>query len=204
MKFTLYRIDPEYCDYLRAHDEKVPINHGDKKRRPFIGVVLEVNQFKYFAPLTSPKPKHQTMNNAIDFIKIAGGTLGAININYMIPVPEQCLTAADLAIRDEDTEATVKYKRMMHQQIDWCKRNRPTITNRAEKLYRLITSGKATDKLRLRCCDYATDELYCLAYRDGIKDIDFQRAVNLFLADAQAAVEREVYATMQDVFGKDE
>lgn len=41
---------------------------------------------KYFAPLSSFKPKHKWLSETVDFIKI--GDMAVININNMIPVPE--------------------------------------------------------------------------------------------------------------------
>ena len=50
------RLDTEYCNYLRKFDNKVPYNYNEKELRPFVGVLFEVNDCKYFAPLSSPKP----------------------------------------------------------------------------------------------------------------------------------------------------
>ena len=76
----LVKLNSKYCDYLRQFDKKVPYNYDKKELRPFIGVLFEVNDFKYFAPLSSPKIKHRTMKTTLDFLKIANGTLGAILI----------------------------------------------------------------------------------------------------------------------------
>lgn len=50
----LVRLDSQYCNYLRQFDKKVPYNYDKKELRPFIGVLFEVNECKYFAPLSSP------------------------------------------------------------------------------------------------------------------------------------------------------
>ncbi|MCR5388003.1 MAG: type III toxin-antitoxin system ToxN/AbiQ family toxin, partial [Lachnospiraceae bacterium] len=42
----------------------------DKVGRKYIGIVLEINSFKYFAPLSSFKSKHKKMDEGVDFIKI--------------------------------------------------------------------------------------------------------------------------------------
>ena len=59
--------------------------------RPFVGVLLEINKCKYFAPLSSPKPKHIKMKNQVDFYKIDSGKLGAINLNNMEKMEELSL-----------------------------------------------------------------------------------------------------------------
>ena len=63
MKFSFYRADALYCDYLRKSDPCVPYTMDQKEARPFIGIVLTLNDYDYYAPLTSPKPKHLHMNH---------------------------------------------------------------------------------------------------------------------------------------------
>lgn len=60
MKDTLsiVRLSTNYCDFLRKYDNKVPYNYGNKELRPFVGVLFKLNEFMYFAPLSSPKLKH--------------------------------------------------------------------------------------------------------------------------------------------------
>lgn len=70
MSFTFYRVDEKYCDFLRKNDTRVPNFAADKSTRPFVGIVLSINGYNYYAPLTSPKSKHINMKNQVDFIKI--------------------------------------------------------------------------------------------------------------------------------------
>ena len=63
MKF--YNIKDDYIHYLRQFDSKVAENKGES--RPYVGIMLEVNGTKYYAPFSSPKPKHQHMKNTKDF-----------------------------------------------------------------------------------------------------------------------------------------
>ena len=69
MTFKLVRINYKYCDYLRKFDSRVPYNKGTKELRPFVGVLFKIDSKEYFAPLSSPKPKHLKMKNTIDFLK---------------------------------------------------------------------------------------------------------------------------------------
>lgn len=68
----IYNVLQRYYNYIRRYDDKVPHLVGDKAGRPFIGIVLEINDSLYFAPLTSPKIKHLHMRNSVDFTKIDG------------------------------------------------------------------------------------------------------------------------------------
>ena len=94
--FKIVKIDSKYCDYLRQYDNKVSYNAGIKNLRPFIGVLFRIDKCEYFAPLSSPKPKHKKLKNTLDLIKIDEGNLGVINFNNMIPVTSNNYTLFDL------------------------------------------------------------------------------------------------------------
>ena len=127
-----------------------------KEARPFIGIVLTLNDYDYYAPLTSPKPKHLHMKNQVDFLKINGGVWGAINFNNMIPIHSDQLEHIDIRILPTDDKATVDYKNLLANQLSWCNTsaNAASIIQKAEKLYRIITSKTARPQLAKRCCDF--------------------------------------------------
>ena len=90
----------KYIKYLRKFDKIVPYNKAHT--RPYIGVVYKYNGVNYFAPLSSPKPKHITMNEiALDISKINDGIWGIVNLNNMIPTPTFCLTEVLPQVKDE-------------------------------------------------------------------------------------------------------
>lgn len=60
-----------------------------------LGFYLLLKGKEYIAPLGSLKPKHLTMKNNIDFIKIDNGKLGVINLNNMIPVNKNVMIMED-------------------------------------------------------------------------------------------------------------
>ena len=66
----IYEVNPRYVKYLSAYQEHIFFSEGDKSSRKYIGIVLEINGLKYFAPLSSFKPKHKKMSEGVDFIKI--------------------------------------------------------------------------------------------------------------------------------------
>lgn len=59
--FEIVIIDSNYCSFLRKYDNRVCYNAGSKKLRPFIGVLFKVKNNEYYAPLSSPKPKHSEL-----------------------------------------------------------------------------------------------------------------------------------------------
>lgn len=173
----LYTIDSTFTEDLRLNvDSKVPITAGVKGRRPFLGVVIEVNCHKYYIPLTSPKPKHSNMRDSAAFMQIDSGRLGGLNINNMIPVIDKFLKKCDLAITAKDSYDDKRYKVLLQNQKEWCNKNinAATIKDKAEYLYNLIANADAEVrklknkninpqnlvKLIKRCCNYIKLEEY--------------------------------------------
>jgi len=61
-RLILVKINSDYCDFLRTFDKRVPYNYDKKLNRPFVGVLFRVDNYHYFAPLSSPKRKHLKMH----------------------------------------------------------------------------------------------------------------------------------------------
>ncbi len=164
MSFSFYTVETAYCDYLRKADSRVPYTMDQKVIRPFVGIVFLVGCFQYYAPLTSPKPKHLHMKNQVDFLKIKEGEWGAINFNNMIPVQPTYLKKVEIRILETDSKADMDYKNLLSNQLSWCNSHRDIILRQAEKLYRMITSGKAWENLEKRCCNFSLDEKLCMEF----------------------------------------
>ncbi len=162
MRLKLYTVNKEYCEFLRKYDNRVPIVNGKKEGRPFVGILICVNNKNYFAPLTSPKKKHLLMRETQDFIKIKNGELGAINLNNMIPIP-----TSELKIIDINNVQDNQYKKLLIKQISWCNSSRNKITRRAYSLYRNVKYNNVTQKLQERCCDFDLLEKACYTYMNN-------------------------------------
>lgn len=87
----IYEINKEYIKYLSLYQPHLFFDEGARK---YIGIILCINNYKYFAPLSSFKPKHKNMAEGVDFIKIKD--YAVININNMIPVPDGLYTLIDV------------------------------------------------------------------------------------------------------------
>ena len=159
MRLKFYTANINYCDFLRLSDPCVPHVHDTKNTRPFVGIILSVGEFNYFAPLSSPKPKFAKMKNQINFLKINEGIWGAINLNNMIPIHPNCLTEVNMEIFTTDSKSDVDYKNLLSNQLSWCNSNRIDIQTRAMKLYKTIIEGLGWESLTNRCCDFLKDEV---------------------------------------------
>lgn len=151
-KLKFYTVTEEYMTYLKKYDEKVMDNRGVKNKRPYIGVLFEIDRKKYLAPLSSPKPKHLTMKNSLDFVKINQGKFGVINLNNMFPVIEEVIIEKNINLEEDN-----KYKELLVNQLDWCNKmeNRDNIYRKAEKLYKEILNKKEQSRFWNRCCDFS-------------------------------------------------
>ncbi len=162
-KLRIVRVDSDYCDYLRKFDNKVAYNKNEKELRPFIGILFEINECEYFAPLSSPKPKHKNMKNTIDFLKIKNGELGAVNFNNMIPVKKKNYLLIDLN-KQVLTENELKYQKLLINQLEWLNENYAQIKAKSLKLYNLYNSDKIPGNIKLRCCNFKLLEEKCIEY----------------------------------------
>lgn len=159
-KFHLYHIDMKYIrDLSRVDDHVMSVSpQTGKESRPFVGVVVICNARKYCIPLTSPKAKHLNMKNDKDFSKMydkRNRLIGCLNFNNMIPVDDTVLIRIDMKNRDGDSARDIAYKALLNDQLDWCNGNFDAITEKAGKLYRIVT--ETPDKMKnltKRCCDF--------------------------------------------------
>lgn len=149
MKF--YHIKDDFIAYLRQFDSHVSENKNET--RPYVGVVLQIENTKYYAPLSSPKPKHEKMKNGKDFRKINKGIYGAINFNNMIPVLDSVLIQIDIA-----NISDVKYRRLLQNQYNYIKADRNGILRTAQNLRQMlfedeINLSEYEKTIKQRCCN---------------------------------------------------
>lgn len=160
---NIYNVKDGYIKFLRNYDSQVSENKHES--RPYIGVVLEICGIKYYAPFTSPKAKHKTMKNGKDFRKIANGTLGAINFNNMIPVPDDALI-----LKDIDNESDEQYKRLLQNQYKEIKNDWAQIEKTATNLRNLVVTDDSKlsnyeKQIKARCCKLSLLESVCQNWR---------------------------------------
>ena len=90
-KLKWYIADKEYINYLKKFDDKVEnINYKDRLK-PYLGILININNMNYYVPISSAKEKHYKMNENIDFIKIMKQErlLGVLNLNNMVPIADE-------------------------------------------------------------------------------------------------------------------
>ena len=125
---------------------------------PTDSIILEIEGFKYFAPLSSFKPKHKRLCDTDDFIKI--GVYAVINLNNMFPAPLNiCKPVLISDIKNEH------YKNLIRAEYRIIKQKAEQIISNARVVYnhKLINDGKS--KLSQRCNNFKLLEEKCREYK---------------------------------------
>ncbi len=146
-KLNFYIVSDRYIKYLSQYDNHIAYNKN--QTRPYIGVIIQVKEYNYFAPLFSPKPKHKTYKDNLSFFKITNiktkNELGIIRFTDMIPVPENEIQLLDIKKR------AYGYKRLLSEQYSIINNtnNKQKIINKAETIYSIVTDEKNKGKKAL-------------------------------------------------------
>ena len=128
-----------------------------KSSRPFVGLIIILGKRQYCVPLSSPKEKHKTMKNGLDFHRILDSDrklIGVLDFNNMIPVRDDVVQKIQIRISKSDSPATKHYKDMMSDQLTFCRQNHEVIINKANKLYRMVQQKKAGAIVKRRCLNW--------------------------------------------------
>ena len=132
----LYTIDTAYIDYLKKFQPHIWENVENNRLRPYVGVVLSIGKHIYYAPLSSPKPKHQKMCDRLDFIRLEhkGALIAVINLNNMIPVADELVTKIDIK-----NLADMRYKDLLNVEMIDIRRKQAVILRNANSIYNKVT-----------------------------------------------------------------
>lgn len=159
MTIKLYEVNPNYINYLVPYAAHLFHNKqpGQYNARKYIGVVLVINDMKYFAPLSSFKSKHEKMKNGLDFLKV--GNYAVININNMFPVPDGEYTYIDIPkVKNQ------QYRKLLSTEYRIIRKMQDKIRKHAAEVYKhKINYGYAT-ALSKRCNDFLLLEEKCRQY----------------------------------------
>lgn len=159
-KLNFYIIDDNYINYLSQYDKHIAYNKNQK--RPYIGVVVVIEEHYYFAPLFSPKQKHKTYKNNLTFFKIVNiktkKELGIIRFSDMIPVPKECVYLLELKNK------SYGYKRLLSEQYSYInmQKNKQKIFDKSEKLYNIVTKSSNSKVVKFYkdlSCDFKLLEI---------------------------------------------
>lgn len=159
-KLEIYEIDEKYIKYLSTFEQHLFRNKKANQQfsRKYIGIVLEINGFDYFAPLSSFKSKHKQLSESKDFIKI--GTYAVINLNNMFPCHKQLCTKVVIGNLHD-----VHYKSLVRSEYRIIRQKTELILQNAKVVYEHKIKNGDKSKLSKRCNDFKLLEAKCAEYK---------------------------------------
>ena len=156
----LYEINVNYITYLSTYAPHLFQNKkaGQRNERKYIGIVFQINNLDYFAPLSSFKDKHKLMKEGLDFIKIKD--YAVINLNNMFPVPPSEVKYVDIR-----NERDPHYRALLLAEYRFIKSIQEKIRKNAQNVYKLKLKDGNNSALGKRCNDFLLLEKACENYK---------------------------------------
>lgn len=153
----LYYVSDKYINYLGKHIKNVYSNKEDIRIhfRKYLGVIFEIENFKYYIPLSSEKDTDYLQDKNGNFILDEDGNkiirkdiipiirirdkdtngvnkvIATLRISNMIPVPD-----SEIELYDADAESDIKYKELVLKEIIFIRKNSKKIFKYANLLYK--------------------------------------------------------------------
>ncbi|MCI8486340.1 MAG: type III toxin-antitoxin system ToxN/AbiQ family toxin, partial [Clostridia bacterium] len=136
-----YSISDNYIKYLRKFDDKIYDNKEEIRthERKYLGIVLTVNEFNYYIPMSSPKKsdyldfdKKIIRNDTKTIIRIHDNNrlYGTLRISNMIPVPITELEPYIISNEDD-----LKYREVILGELRYINNNSDRIVKYVKTVY---------------------------------------------------------------------
>ena len=176
-EFKLYSVSDEYVEWLRKDYPNVYSNKIDSRThtRKYLGVVLQIEQYKYYIPMSSPKESDYQIagenkvikKSIVPIIRIVVKNVngvkelkGTLRVSHMIPVPE-----SELQLYDLDNEMDSTYKDLVQNEMIFIRKNREKIINNAKLMYKQKKANDITAGYVKSALDYQALERLCDLYK---------------------------------------
>lgn len=175
-----YTVDANYLKYLHDKDSEV-YYHLDYKEsyKPFVGIIVGIENYKYMIPLSSAKEKHKKWSNSsnshfliyefvdenitfdksiykspVDGKKIH--ILAVLDIKKMIPVIDGVYTRINFS------ELPSQYSVLFQKEYEFCLSIKEKILKKAQKLY---LKQKTSNKVLFSHCNFSILEKASREYK---------------------------------------
>lgn len=169
----IYSVSDRYIDFLRERNPNIYSNKEGHRThtRKYIGVVLQMKEFCYYIPLSSPKQSDYQVagknlvikKSIVPIIRIVVKNSrgikelkGTLRISHMIPVPE-----SELELYDVDGEKDETYKDLVQNEVIFIRRNKEKIEKNANLLYRQKQKNDTEIGYVKSALDYKRLERFC-------------------------------------------
>ena len=164
-KLAFYSINIDYLEFLHQKDSEVYYNSSYRNSlKPFLGIIIGIDDFNYFIPLTSAKEKHsrmklRTREHLLVYEKEPKSRerdhwvyrecnedsnyhiFGMLDIKKMIPVPEGLYQKINFDDFDK------YYAALLNKEFNFCLEKRRAISKLASNLHKQqLKKGKPLAK----------------------------------------------------------
>ena len=140
-----YDIDSNYVDYLRSIDKQIPNINYDSNNKFVCGVVFQIGNIKYYAPVSHMNKQQRTNLLIYDGNK----PISSIRFSFMLPAFEDVLTEKDF---DDILQTDSDYYRLLVKEYDYCKEHEYDILEKARAVYKI--GCNKNHKFNYACCDF--------------------------------------------------
>ena len=141
-----YDIDENYVKYLQSIDTQIPNISYTTNNKFICGVVLNINNFNYYAPISS-NPQLQRTNLPI-FDKHSK-IIATIRFCFMFPASLSVLTEKNFkSINSVDS----KYADLLAVEYNYCLSNESKILTKAKSVYEI--GCNKNHRFNYTCCDF--------------------------------------------------
>lgn len=145
-KLKFYEVSKDYLNFLRKYDPKVPNQDYKKNKKFFCGIVLKINGYNYFVPVS-----HFTTPQYTNYIiKKDKKSISSLRFCFMIPVPND---DSILTYKDFSNETNINYVKLLDIELTECRNNVEEIKKIALKTYKIGCNDK--HPLNKTCCSFS-------------------------------------------------
>ena len=183
-KFKLYSVSDRYISYLREKFSNVYSNKMDTRihTRKYLGVVLQVGEYHYYIPMSSPKQTDYQIAGDNMVIKksivpimrvVVKNTKGekelkaTLRLSHMIPVP-----ASELELYALDDESDKAYKDLVQNEMIFIRKNQDKIRANAQLIYKQKMENDTSAKYVMSALDFKALEEMCDKFVEHIGQSD--------------------------------
>lgn len=159
MNLKFYEVDGEYIKFLKENgDSRIPNIDYKNHKKFFCGIVLTINNFNYFAPVSSYNKKAHTVFLIMEKDRQSKKLIpiSSLRFSFMFPCPIEYLSQKDFSKEDP------KYQSLLRKELHYCNINREKIKKLANEVYKLGLKENTREKFNI--CDFKKLEEKCLEY----------------------------------------
>ena len=163
-ELLFYTVDANYIKFLSKFETHVSYNKNEiGHSRPYLGIVIKVEDYEYFVPLYSYKEHYKKYKNNPSFFFIydrKDNPVAIMKFSAMIPVPKGSNVINLLNFKEQDD----KYKTLVSSEYRYINSHKDEIYKRANKMYIAVTKHKE-NFLKSIACNFTLLEEKCKEYK---------------------------------------